>query len=48
MPACKVMVRTMTGKEAESEIGKVPVCDNAINRLWKTRHTALKIYCLKY
>jgi hypothetical protein len=32
MPACKITVRTMTGKEAESEIDKVPVADNTISR----------------
>jgi hypothetical protein len=32
MPACKIIVRTMIGKEAESEIDKVPVSDNAISR----------------
>jgi hypothetical protein len=28
MPTCKIIVRTMIGKEAESEIDKVPVFDN--------------------
>jgi hypothetical protein len=32
MPACIIIVRTMTGKEAESEIGKVPVSDNTVSR----------------
>jgi hypothetical protein len=32
MPACKIIVRKMTGKEAESEIGKVPVSDNTVSR----------------
>jgi hypothetical protein len=32
MPACKITVRTMTGKEAGSETDKVPVADNTISR----------------
>ncbi len=32
MPACKIIVRTMLGEEAESELSKVPVSDNTINR----------------
>jgi hypothetical protein len=32
MPACKIIVRTMVGKEAESEIDKVPVSDNTVSR----------------
>jgi hypothetical protein len=32
MSACKIIVKTVTGKEAESEIDKVPVSDNAISR----------------
>jgi hypothetical protein len=32
MPACKIIVRTMIGKEAESEIDKVPVSLNTVSR----------------
>jgi hypothetical protein len=32
MHACKIVVRTMIGKEAESEIDKVPVSDNTVSR----------------
>jgi hypothetical protein len=32
MPACKIIVRTVTGKGAESEIDKVPVSDNTVSR----------------
>ncbi len=32
MPACKIIVRTMLGEEAESELSKVPVSDNTISR----------------
>jgi hypothetical protein len=32
MPACKIIVRTVVGKEAESETDKVPVSVNAISR----------------
>jgi hypothetical protein len=32
MPACKIIVRTKMGKEAESEIGKVRISDNTISR----------------
>jgi hypothetical protein len=32
MPACKITERTMTGKEAGSEIDTVPVADNTISR----------------
>jgi hypothetical protein len=32
MPACKIIVKTMTGKEAESEVDKVPVSNNTISR----------------
>ena len=28
MPACKIIVRTMLGEEAECEVSKVPVSDN--------------------
>jgi hypothetical protein len=31
-PACKTIVRAVTGQEAGSEIDKVPVCDNAVTR----------------
>ena len=31
MPACKIIVRTMLGEEAECEVSKVPVSDNTIN-----------------
>ncbi len=33
MPACKIIVRTMLGEEAESELSKVPVSDITISRL---------------
>jgi hypothetical protein len=33
MPVCKIIVSTMIGKEAESEIDKVPVSDNTVSRL---------------
>ncbi len=32
MPACKIIVRTMLGKEAERELSKGPVSDNTISR----------------
>ncbi len=32
MPTCKIIVRTVLGEEAESELGKVPVSDNTISR----------------
>ncbi len=32
MPACKIIVRTILGEEAEIEISKVPVSDNTISR----------------
>jgi hypothetical protein len=32
MPACKIIVKKMIGKEAESEIDKVPVSNNTISR----------------
>ncbi len=32
MPACKTIVRTMLGEEAESELNKVSVFDNTISR----------------
>jgi hypothetical protein len=32
MPACKIIVRTMICKEAESEIVKVPVSDDTVSR----------------
>jgi hypothetical protein len=32
MPACKIIVRTVLGKEAESQIDGVPVCDNTVSR----------------
>ncbi len=32
MPACKIIVRTMIGEEAESELSKVPVSGNTISR----------------
>jgi hypothetical protein len=32
IPACKIIVRTMTGKEAESETDEVPVSDNTLSR----------------
>ncbi len=32
MPAFKIIVRTMLGEEAESELSKVPVSDNIISR----------------
>jgi hypothetical protein len=32
MPACKITVGTTTGKAAESETDKVPVCDNSVGR----------------
>ncbi len=32
MPACKIIVRTMLGEEAECEVSKVPVSDNTISR----------------
>jgi hypothetical protein len=32
MPACKILVRTVTGKAAESEIDKVTVCDNTVSK----------------
>ena len=32
MPACIIIVRTMLGEEAESELSKVPVSDNTISR----------------
>jgi hypothetical protein len=47
MPACK-LVRTMLGKETESETGNVLVSDNTISRRMDDIHTALKMYCLKY
>ncbi len=31
MPACKIIVRTKLGEEAESELSKVPVSDNTYN-----------------
>jgi hypothetical protein len=31
MPACKITVRTITGKQAKSEIDKVLVSDNSIS-----------------
>jgi hypothetical protein len=32
MPACKIIVRTMIGREAESEIDEVLVSDNTISK----------------
>ncbi len=32
MPACKIIVRTVLGEEAESKLSKVPVSDNTISR----------------
>jgi hypothetical protein len=32
MPTCKIIVRTMIGKEAEIEINKVPLSDKTISR----------------
>jgi hypothetical protein len=32
MPACKIILTTMTGQEAESETDKVPVFDNTVGR----------------
>jgi hypothetical protein len=32
MPACKIIMRTMIGKVAESEIDKVTVSDNTVSR----------------
>jgi hypothetical protein len=32
MSACKIIVRTMSGKEAESETDEVTVCDNTVTR----------------
>ena len=32
MPACKIIVRTMLGEEAECEVSKVPVSNNTISR----------------
>ncbi len=32
MPPCKMIVRTMLGEKAESELSKVPVSDNIISR----------------
>jgi hypothetical protein len=32
MPVCKITVRTMTGKGAESEIDKVPLFANTLSR----------------
>jgi uroporphyrinogen-III decarboxylase len=32
MPACKIIVKTMIGKKAESETDKVPVSNNTISR----------------
>jgi hypothetical protein len=32
MPPCKIVVRTVIGKEGESGIDKVPVSDNTISR----------------
>lgn len=32
MPACKIIVKTMIGEEAATEISKVPVSDNTISR----------------
>jgi hypothetical protein len=32
MPACKITVRKMIGKEVESETNRVPVSDNILNR----------------
>ncbi len=32
MHACKIILRTMLGEEAESELSKVPVFDNTISR----------------
>ncbi len=32
MPACKIIVRTMLGEEAESVLSKVPVSDKTISR----------------
>lgn len=32
MPACKIIVRTMLGKEAENVVDKIPISDNTISR----------------
>ncbi len=32
MSACKIIVRTMLGEEAESGLSKVPLSDNTISR----------------
>ncbi len=32
MPACKIIVKTKLGEEAESELSKVPVSHNTISR----------------
>ncbi len=32
MPTCKIIVRTMLGEEAESELSKVPASDDTVNR----------------
>ncbi len=34
VPACKIIVRTMLGEEAESELSKVPVSDNTIKNFF--------------
>jgi hypothetical protein len=50
MPAGRIItVRAMRGKQAESEVGKVPVSDNAISRrVDDVSRATLKMYCVKH
>ncbi len=48
IPVCKIILRTMLGEEAESELNMVPVSDNTISRREDDLSKTFLVYCLKY